>query len=52
VTVPVALALLGIMAGVKAYNSPRGVLNGVPFVMHFFIATVNLLAAAGDVRIL
>jgi len=52
VTVPVALTLLGIIAGVKAYNSPRGVLNGVPFVMHFFIATVNLLAAAGDVRIM
>jgi len=52
VTVPVALTLLGIMAGVKAHNSPRGVLNGVPFVMHFFIATVRLLAAAGDVRIM
>jgi hypothetical protein len=51
VTVPAALTLLGIMAGVKAYNSPRGVLDGVPFPMHFFIATVNLLAAAGDVRI-
>lgn len=51
-TVPVALTLLGILAGVKAYNSPRGVLNGVPFVMHFFIATVNLVAAAGDVRIM
>ncbi len=52
VTVPVALMSLGILAGVKAYNSPRGVLSGVPFVMHFFLATVNLLAAAGDVRIM
>ena len=52
VTVPVALALLGIMAGVTAYNSPRGVLNGVPFVMHFFIAIVNVLAAIGDLRVM
>jgi hypothetical protein len=26
--------------------------NGVPFPMHFFMATVMLLAAAGDVRIM
>ena len=40
------------MLGVKAFNSPRGFLNGVPFVMFFFIATVLFLAAAGDVRIM
>ena len=32
--------------------SRDGFLNGVPFPMHFFLATVMLLAAAGDVRIL
>ena len=49
---PVAVVLggLGIMAGVRAFNSPRGVLNGVPFFMHFFLATILLLAAAGDIR--
>jgi uncharacterized membrane protein len=48
----VALALLSIVGGVKAFNSPGGFLNGVPFVMHFFLAAVMLLAAAGDVRIM
>src|SRR5215210_3667931 len=51
-TVPVGLAFLGILAGVKAFNSPGGSLNGVPFLMHFFLATVLILAAIGDVRIL
>jgi len=49
-TVAVGLALVDIGAGVKAFNSPRGVLNGVPFLMLFFIATVMILAAAGDMR--
>ena len=48
----VGLALLDILGGVKAFNSPRGVLNGVPFLMLFFIATVMILAAIGDVRIM
>ena len=50
--VPVGLALGGILRGVETFNSPRGVLNGVPFQMHFFLAAVFILAAAGDVRIL
>ena len=48
----VGLALLDILGGVKAFNSPRGVLNGAPFQMLFFIAAVMILAAAGDVRII
>jgi uncharacterized membrane protein len=48
----VGLALLDILGGVKAFNSPRGVLNGVPFAMLFFIATIMILAAAGDVRVM
>jgi hypothetical protein len=40
------------MRGVEAFNSPRGVLNGVPFAMHFFLAAVTALAAIGDVRIM
>ena len=50
--VAVVLAIVDIMGGVKAFNSPRGSLNGAPFQMLFFIATVMMLAAIGDVRIL
>jgi len=50
--VVVGLALLTIVGGVKAFNSPGGFLNGVPFLMFFFLATIMLLAAAGDVRIM
>jgi uncharacterized membrane protein len=50
--IPVGLALGTILRGVEAFNSPRGVLNGVPFQMHFFLATVLALAAVGDVRIM
>jgi uncharacterized membrane protein len=51
-TVVIGLVLFDITGGVVAFNSPRGVLNGVPFVMYFFIAAVKTLAAAGDVRIM
>src|SRR5262245_57653754 len=51
-TVAVGLALVDIAGGVKAFNSPRGSLGGVPFVMHFFIAGVMILAATGDLRII
>jgi len=46
------LAIGDIVGGVKAMNSPRGFLNGVPFPMFFFLATIKILAAAGDVRAL
>lgn len=51
-TFAVGFTLAEIVAGVKAFNSPRGFLNGVPFAMYFFLAAVMILAAAGDVRIL
>jgi len=51
-TVAVGLALVDIAAGVEAFNSPRGLRNGVPFQMLFFLATVMILAAIGDVRIM
>jgi uncharacterized membrane protein len=51
-TVAVGLAFVDIVLGVKAFNSPRGFLNGVPFLMFFFLAAVMILAATGDVRIL
>ncbi len=52
VLLPIAavLATLGILQGVKTFNSPGGVLNGVPFAMHFFLATILILAVVGDVR--
>lgn len=52
VVVAVGIALVDIASGVKAFNAPRGFYNGVPFFMYFFLATILLLAAAGDVRIL
>ncbi|HEX5716622.1 MAG TPA: hypothetical protein VF179_10715 [Thermoanaerobaculia bacterium] len=55
-TLVVGLALATIVGGVKAFNSPHLSPGGVPFrtigVMSFFLATVMILAAAGDVRIL
>jgi hypothetical protein len=55
-TVVVALALVSIVGGMKAFNSPLLSPGGVPFrtigVMSFVLATVMILAAAGDVRIL
>jgi uncharacterized membrane protein len=46
------LALLDILGGVKAFNSPGRSLNGVPFVMLFFIGAIMILAAIGDVRVM
>ena len=55
-TVAVRLALLSIVGGIRNVNSPHVSPGGVPFrtigVMSFILATVLLLAAAGDVRIL
>jgi uncharacterized membrane protein len=55
-TVAVLLALGAVVGGVEAFNSPHLSPGGVPFrtigVMSFFLATVMVLAAAGDVRIM
>ena len=55
-TVAVGLALVSIFGGVKGVNSPGLSSGGVPFrtigLMSFFLATVLILAAAGDVRIM
>jgi hypothetical protein len=50
--VVVVLALGTMDKGFKAFASPGGTLNGVPFVMLFFMGTVMALAAAGDVRVM
>jgi hypothetical protein len=55
-TVVLGLALGSIVGGVKAFNSPGLSPGGVPSrtigVMSFVLATVMILAAAGDVRVL
>jgi uncharacterized membrane protein len=55
-TVAAGLALLCIVGGLKAVNTPGLSSGGVPFrtigVMSFILATVLTLAAAGDVRIM
>jgi uncharacterized membrane protein len=49
--VAVGLAVVDIVAGVEAFQSPGGWRNGAPFQMLFFLATVMILAAAGDLRV-
>jgi len=48
--VALALAIVEIGLGFKALTSPRGTINGVPFFMLFFLATITTMAAAGDIR--
>jgi hypothetical protein len=48
--VAIALSLVEIGMGIKAFTSPDGAIDGVPFFMLFFLATVTALAAAGDIR--
>src|SRR5947208_4744396 len=50
--IAVALALIEITFGFKALASPRRAINGVPFFMLFFLATITTMAAAGDVRVM
>ena len=55
-TVALGLTLVAIVGGVNAVNSPRLSPGGVPFrtigVMSFVLATILLLAAIGDVRMM
>jgi len=50
----VALALGAVIVtyGLEAANSPTGLKDGIPAAMYFFLASVALLSAAGDVRML
>jgi hypothetical protein len=50
--VAVVLAVVDILLGVKTFNSPHRMLNGVPFPVPFFLAIIMTLTAAGDVRVL
>jgi uncharacterized membrane protein len=50
--VAIGLSLIESALGLKALASPGGTINGVPFFMLFFLATVTTLAAAGDLRMM
>jgi hypothetical protein len=50
--VVIALSVIDLVLGFKAFTSPDGTINGVPFFMLFFMATITGLAAVGDVRML
>jgi hypothetical protein len=49
---PLAIGIGGWINGLDALHSPTGSKYGVPAGMHFFMGSVCLLAAAGDVRML
>lgn len=44
--------VLTLMKGIEVAQTPRGSLNGVPAGMFFFLGSIGLIAAAGDVRML
>ena len=50
--IPLAIGILNWMTGLKVVRSGAGSLDGVPVGMIFFMGSVCLLAAAGDVRML
>jgi hypothetical protein len=50
--IPLAIGIGGWINGLDALHSPTGSKYGVPAGMHFFMGSVCLLAAAGDVRML
>jgi len=51
-TVVLALALFQFVAGVRIFNAPGRVYNGIPFFVPIFMGGVLSLAASGDVRIM
>jgi hypothetical protein len=50
--VALGLILTELTLGVKALASPRRTLDGVPFFMLFFLASITSLAAIGDIRVI
>jgi len=50
--IPLALGILSWLSGIKIVRSGAGSPDGVPVGMTFFMGSVMLLAAAGDVRML
>jgi uncharacterized membrane protein len=50
--VAIALSLIDVGLGFKAFASPGHTMDGVPFFMPFIIATVIAMAAVGDIRLM
>ncbi|MFL6313939.1 MAG: hypothetical protein ACJ71W_17725 [Terriglobales bacterium] len=50
--IPLAVGAVMMTSGIQALNSLTGAKYGVPAVMHFFLGSIALSAAAGDVRML
>lgn len=50
--IPLALGVLGWMSGIQVVRSGAMSQNGVPVGMTFFMGSICLLAAAGDIRML
>jgi hypothetical protein len=50
--IPLALGILAWFSGIKALRNHEDLPGGVPVGMHLFMASVMLLAAAGDARML
>jgi uncharacterized membrane protein len=50
--IPLAIGILNWMAGWDALHTPTGSKDGVPAGMNFFLGSIFLLAAVGDVRML
>jgi len=50
--VAIALITVELAMGTTALGRPDRAINGVPFFMLFFLATVTSLAALGDVRVM
>jgi uncharacterized membrane protein len=50
--VALALAAADVVGGIEALGRPRRMLDGAPFFMLFFLATIMSLAALGDIRVL
>jgi hypothetical protein len=52
IIVPVGVGISTLTLGIQKLNNPAAFHDGVPVGMNFFMGTVVLLAAAGDVRML
>src|SRR5260221_7016946 len=50
--VAVAAGILGIVFGIEARGTPRGVLDGIPYAAYFVFGAVALLASALDLRMI
>lgn len=48
----IVLGALSIKVGIDGLNTPNGTVDGVPAGMIFFFATVALLGAVGDIRVM